>query len=224
MIKTKKYFDIPIQVSSVDNKILIKYNYGLNKKNISTLHSNMLFACYERVKEIMPPNYETEYIPLVGTHEGYEFDEDISEELFESISTRFFDLMDKKTNIMTKLVSKTINTLLENYLGIWSGDCFNMLQYFVEYEEIPKIDDFYEIKMDDFKNSKIRNFYNIKKSENYKFVEVKNPTKNECKYNVLYTRFINGKRVNVDEKCFNTLRDTLNFLKFRMNFVKSVNI
>lgn len=216
----KEYLGTPISLRKFENAIIVEYGDKFNsRKPVKALESNMVYACYNKVKEILKIDVQTEYMPCFGCNDKKVFEGGISDDVFDAFSNGFFSLMDEKVEKMLELIFEVMDTPLEKYLTYANSDSFDVLKYFMDFEEIPSVDDFYKVKRNnEYCGIKMEYFYNIKRDACYRLfdytgAELKKDSNRKNKFVVKF----NG----MTDKRFKTYDEAFDYLSERVNFVKT---
>jgi hypothetical protein len=212
----QKYFNVPIRTRYNENIIIVDYDNSYHRTQISTLNSNMLYACFREVCKIH--GVGDGYNPICScSFYSREYKEQVTEEVYNEFSDAFFTDLDKKFEKMLELVLETMNQPIAKFFGSCDGRRFDVLKYFAEFEKIPDIKMFYVYGIFEYDNFITSEYRNIENTERYFLIDysvskLKKHTKLKNKY-VLKSKDKTIRRfINMDI-AYDYLKTHLNFIK-----------
>lgn len=218
---SKEYLGTLIRLRKFGNKVIIEYGDKFNKKPVKTIDSNITYSCYTNVKKTLDIG-KGKYLPIFGSNDEKVFDE-LTDDVYENFVKTFFDMMDDKLEVVLGLVFDAMDGELGKYLTYAYEQCFDVLQYFADYEKTVDVDDYYRIRFNErydvWQGVKVEKFYNIKRSEHcelfdYTNAELKKDMKRKNKF-VLKFFGIEPKN-----KMFKSREDAMEYLNSKVNFVE----
>jgi hypothetical protein len=165
----ERYFGLPISTRYDKTRIIIQYDDNFKRTPIKTFESNMLYQCFLKVCELH--NITDEYYPIFGTLYMHEFTEKVTEAMYNEFNVQFFGSMDAKFEKILNMFFCAMDLPIAKFFGSSDYRRFNVFKYFMDFEEIPEVSNFYKYDTYETRDCVVNEFRNIENTEKYQIVD-----------------------------------------------------